>query len=96
MAKTKTKWRTKVKKVYSKSRGFGGGFKPEIDGLMAGAGGTVASRFLGDYGHPVAAVVIGHFRKNKVLRVEGARELGAMLAQSLPFIGGGSGGGGAY
>lgn len=90
MAKAKFKYRTKIKKVYSKSRGGGGQFKSMIDGGLAGVGGQIAQRWLGAYGHPVATLAVGYWRKNNTLQTEGARELGALLATQLPIIGGGT------
>jgi hypothetical protein len=76
--------------------GGGGGLKPVIDGLIAGMGGQLASRWIGIYGHPAASIVVGMFRHNSTLKTEGARELGAALASQLPIIGGTSPYGGAY
>lgn len=85
------------KKTRRRRNNNAGGMKDLLDGLMAGVGGNVLSRWLGPYGHPAAAVGVGFFRKNKILKVEGAREAGALFAQNLPFLGGGSAGvGGAY
>ena len=72
----------------------GGGFKPIIDGLIAGAAGGLATKYVGGYGHPIACLGVGYFRNNNVLKTEGARELGAMLVRQ--FTGGGVNGGGAY
>lgn len=95
MARRKgTRWRTRVKKVYSRSKGGGGGFKPVIDGLIAGVGGQFASKFVGNYGIPAGALAVGLWRNNTVLKTEGARELGILLSRNLPFIGGGGGGNG--
>jgi len=78
-----------TKKKRSYGRGGGGGLKDIIDGGLAGAGGQIAQRWLGAYGHPAATLAVGWWRKNTVLKTEGARELGALLATQLPFIGGG-------
>ncbi len=86
MAKRKIVYRTKkAVRRYHKSSG---GFKPIIDGLLAGAGGQIATKWLGAYGHPVASLAVGMFRNNTTLKTEGARELGAQLAANLPLIGG--------
>ena len=83
--------RKKTRTVYKK-RGYrrakGTGFKPIIDGLLAGIAGQLASKWIGGYGHPAASIGIGMWRNNTVLKTEGARELGAMLATNIPFIGG--------
>lgn len=87
-------YRTARRKKYIRyARGGGGKFKPIIDGFIAGAGGEIASRFLGGYGHPVATLGVGYFRNNATLKTEGARELGAMLVSTL---GGGGLTGGLY
>jgi hypothetical protein len=97
----KTKWKTRyvrAKKIYRRSRGRGGGgFKPVIDGLIAGFGGQVASNYIGQFGHPAVTLGVGMWRRNDVLKTEGARELGAAIATMVPFIGGHSPySGGAY
>ena len=69
--------------------------KPIIDGFLAGAGGEFAQRFLGGYGHPAATLAVGFFRRNNVLKTEGARELAAMLVSGMG-LGGTGGGGGLY
>ena len=85
------------KKTYRKARNFGGGMKPVIDGMLAGAAGGIATKFLGNYGHPVATLGIGFFRNNAILKTEGARELGAMFVSQFVGNGNGSnGGGGIY
>lgn len=88
MAKRRVVYRTKARKVYRRSRGGGGGFKPVIDGLIAGVAGQFAGKYIGGYGHPAASIAVGMWRKNTVLQTEGARELGAQLAANLPFVGG--------
>lgn len=95
MAKRKG-FRYRTKTIYKKSRGGGGGFKPLIDGALAGALGQIASKWLGAYGHPAATVIIGMWRNNTTLKTEGARELGAQLAAQLPIIGGESPYSGVY
>ena len=71
--------------------------KQIVDGLIAGIGGQFAAKYIGAYGHPAAAVAVGMWKKNNVLTTEGARAVGAMIADQLPFIGGaGNVGGGAY
>ena len=90
MAKGKTKYKYKTKKVYAKARGGGGSFKPMIDGGLAGLIGQIATKWLGAYGHPVATLGVGYFRNNTTLKTEGARELGALLATKIPLLGGGT------
>ena len=87
--------RYRTKKVYARARGGGGKFKNLIDGFMAGAAGEFASKYIGNYGHPVATLGIGYFRRNATLQTEGARELGAMIVSQIG-LGGGQAGGGLY
>jgi len=87
--------RRSYRKIYRRARGGGGKYKPIIDGLLAGAGGALASKYVGNIGHPAATLGVGFFRNNNVLKTEGARELGAIAIQQ--FLGGGSvGGGGGF
>ena len=84
-----------AKKKKSKSKRGGGGyrginFNDAIDGAIAGAGGQIVQRWLGEYGHPASTLIVGLWRKNKTLQTEGARELAALLTTKLPFIGGGT------
>ena len=88
MAKRRVVYRTRAKKIYRRARGGGGSYKPLIDGFLAGAGGQVASKYIGVWGHPAAAVGVGYFRRNETLKVIGAREAGAIAGQM--FLGGGS------
>lgn len=95
--------KTRTRRIYIKPKrrrrnsNSGGGMKPIIDGGLAGIGGNFASRFIGPWGHPAAALAVGWWSKNAILKTEGAREAGALIGQMLPFIGGGSAGvGGAY
>lgn len=93
-ARRRGRVRTRTRTVVRRARTGGGGLKPIIDGFIAGAGGQLASGFLGKFSHPVVTLGVGFFRNNNVLKVEGARELGAMLAAGgLGGLGGGNGGG---
>lgn len=88
MAKKKTKGKTVTK--YVKSKGGFGNFKPIIDGGLAGLIGQIAQRWIGAWGHPAATLGVGMWQNNTTLKVEGSRELGALIATKLPFIGGGT------
>ncbi len=96
--RTTTKRRSKpmarrsYKKYARRARTAGGSMKPIIDGAIAGAGGQLASGFLGNYSMPVVTLGVGYFRKNNTLKTLGAYELGQMLAGG--FSGGNGGGGG--
>lgn len=94
MAKKKGGYRKKAK-TYARGGGLGGLVtKPIIDGLLAGGIGQLASKWIGLWGHPAATLGVGIWQNNSTLKTEGAREIGAMLAQQIPFIGGGRTGGG--
>jgi len=87
--------RRSYRRAVGRARGGGGSFKPIIDGFLAGAAGGLATAYLGKFGHPAATLGIGYFRKNNVLKTEGARDLGAMLVSQFSGgmnVGGGSGG----
>jgi len=92
MAK-KRKRRKAAKSIKSYARGGGrgglGNLKPIIDGLIAGGLGQFASKYIGEWGHPAATAGVGIWQNNNTLKTEGARELGALLATKLPFVGGG-------
>lgn len=80
----------KKRKSYSRGGFKGLNVNRVIDGGIAGVGGQIAQRFLGPWGHPLATVAVGWWRKNETLQTEGARELGALIGQMLPVIGGGT------
>jgi len=65
--------------------------KPIIDGILAGAGGTIASKYVGQYGQSLASLGVGYFRNNATLKTVGAIQLGAAIAGQ--FFGGGNGNG---
>jgi len=70
--------------------GFAGIPKGITDGLIAGFGGQIVQRWIGEWGHPAATLVTGLWQNNTTLKTEGSRELGALLATKIPFIGGGT------
>ena len=78
--------RRSYRRTVRRARSFGGGMKPIIDGVLAGALGGVLTNYIGGYGHAAATVGVGYFRNNVTLKTEGAREIGAMLASN--FFGG--------
>lgn len=86
--------RRSYRKVYRRARTSGGSFKPIIDGVIAGAAGQLAGKYLGNMGHPIATLGIGYFRNNTTLKTIGAQNLGAMLVSQ--FTGGNVGGGGGF
>lgn len=89
----------RARRAYGATRSGGGSMKPVIDGMIAGAGGVAINKFLPvkGLGIPIAAIGVGFFRNNPVLKTEGSRELGAALASM--FLGNGNsgiGGGATY
>lgn len=87
----------KKKKSYRKKNTGGNKMDNITWGLVAGGAGQVLSKWIGQYGHPAAAMGVGYLKNKPILLTEGARELGAIIAQQLPFIGGGGGNaGGGY
>ena len=84
---------TRARKVYSRARGGGGKFKAIIDGVMAGAGGQIATGFIGPWGQPVAYGAVGIFRNNPTLKTLAGVAIGEQIGAMLPFGGGGTGGG---
>jgi len=86
--------RPMARRYYRKARRIyrgGGGFKPIIDGAIAGAGGQFAGKFLGGFGQPAADIAVGMFMKNKTLKTIGGRGLGMMLSGGLVGNGGNGG-----
>lgn len=80
MAKARTRYRTRVKTVYKKSRGGGGSMKPIIDGLMAGAGANLLSKYVNiPMADDLAILGVGYFRNNATLKTIGALGLGSDL-----------------
>lgn len=69
--------------------------KGTIDGVMAGAVGGLASRYLGAYGQPIGTLGVGWFRKNNTLMTLGGMQLGSMLL-GMTGLGNGNGGGGFF
>jgi len=81
--------RTARRKYYRKARSVyrrTGGFKPVINGIIAGAGGSLASNYIGSFGYPIADIGVGVFMKDNTLKVIGGRALGQQLAGM--FLGG--------
>lgn len=78
-----------------RARGGGGNgnMKGVIDGVLAGAVGGLATKFIGGYGQPVATLGIGWFRHNPTLMTLGGMQIGNMLTG---MFGGGSSSGGSF
>lgn len=85
---------TRARKVYSSARGGGGKVKAIIDGVMAGAGGQIATGFIGPWGQPLAYGAVGYFRNNPTLKTLAGVAIGEQLGAMLPFGNGGGAVGG--
>lgn len=83
----------KARKVYRRARGGGGKIKAILDGVLAGAGGTIATNFIGEWGNPLAYGAVGYFRNNPTLKTLAGMALGQRVARMLPFVGNGGNGG---
>jgi len=95
MTKRKYRYRTKVKRVYSRARASVP-MKNVMDGVFAGVVSGVASNWLGGWGSPVGKLAIGWWRRNSTLSTMAGIEFGNMISGVLPFGGSGSSGGGFF
>ena len=95
-ARIRTVYR-KAKRVYRRSGG-GGAFKPYINGAMAGVAAEAGQKFLGSYGAPLGIGVVGYFMKDNTLKTIAGLQIGSIVGDMLPVIGGGgrATGGGGY
>ena len=84
MARRRTYRRT-AKRAYTAR----GGMKPIIDGLIGGVAAEAGQKFLGGYGGALGTTAAGYFLKNSTLKTIGGFQLGSMLGDQLPVIGGG-------
>lgn len=84
---------TRARKVYSRARGGGGKFKAILDGALAGAGGQIATGFVGEWGQPLAYGAVGYFRNNPTLKTLAGIAIGQKLGAMIPSFGGATGGG---
>lgn len=87
---TRRRAATRTVTRYARPKGGFGNLKPIINGLLAGGLGQVAQRWIGAWGHPAATLGVGMWQNDTVLKTEGSRELGALIATKIPFIGGGT------
>jgi len=84
---------TRARRTYNRT----GGFKPIIDGAIAGVAAEVGQKFLGNWGAPVGIGAVGMFTKNNTLKTIAGLQVGSIVGDMIPFIsGGGSALGGAY
>jgi len=95
MAKRRTarRYYPRARKVYSRARGGGGKLKAIIDGAIAGAGGSIATKFIGPWGQPLAYGAVGYFRNNPTLKTLAGVAIGTELGKMLPIGNGGNGNG---
>jgi len=98
MARRKRTYRRRRTRRYvSRARSFGGGFKQELDGMMAGAAAAAVTKFTNmPYVDDLAVIAIGKFRKNNTLKTIGGLSLGSDLAASFLGGKGGTNFGGVY
>ena len=77
-----------------RARGGGGGgnMKGIIDGVLAGAAGGLATKYIGAYGSPIATLGVGWFRKNPTLTTLGGMQIGNMLVSQFVGTSGSSSG----
>jgi len=66
-----------------------GGMKPIIDGVIGGIAAEAGQKFLPGYGGALGTTAAGYFMKNSTLKTIGGFQLGSMLGDMLPVIGGG-------
>ena len=69
-----------------------------IDGAMAGIAAEAGQKFIGAYGAPIGIGAVGMIRKNATLKTIAGLQMGSMIGDMLPVIGGGGSSlnGGAY
>ena len=66
-----------------------GGMKPIMDGAIGGIAAEAGQKFLGGYGGALGTLAAGYFMKNSTLKTIGGYQLGSMLGDKIPMIGGG-------
>jgi len=60
-----------------------------MDGAIGGIAAEAGQKFLGGYGGALGTLAAGYFRKNATLKTIGGYQLGSMLGDKIPMIGGG-------
>lgn len=85
--RTRTRYRTKVKRVYSRARG--GSMKPLINGAMAGVAAEAGQKFLGQYGVPLGVGAVGFLKNDSTLKTIAGLQIGSIIGDMIPYIGGG-------
>lgn len=77
-------------------RGGAGGFRPVINGLIAGVVANLAVKYIGSWGAPAANIGAGWWLKNDTLKTIGGIQLGNVVSGMIPFIGSSNGSKGVY
>ena len=83
----------RARTVYRRASSGGGKVKSILDGVIAGAGGQIATSFIGPWGQPLAFGAVGYFRNNTTLKTLAGVAMGEQLGAMLPFGGNGGAGG---
>jgi len=81
--------RRRSKRAARRVYGARGGMKPIMDGVIGGVVAEAGQKVLGGYGGAIGTIAAGYFRKNATLKTIGGYQLGSMLGDQIPGIGGG-------
>ncbi len=73
----------------AKSFAGGAGMKPLIDGAIAGIAAEAGQKFIGGYGAPLGIAAVGMWRRNATLKTIAGMQLGSLIGDKIPMIGGG-------
>jgi hypothetical protein len=90
--------RQKIRTVYRRAKtayrraSSGNSFKPIVNGVLAGAGGKLATKYVGSWGRPLAYVGIGYFMKDNTLKTLGGIGIGETIGSMVTGNGGNGGG----
>jgi len=85
----RTMARRRYKRAARRVYGARGGIKPIMDGAIGGIAAEAGQKFLGGYGGALGTIAAGYFMKNATLKTIGGYQLGSMLGDQIPGIGGG-------
>ena len=85
----RTMARRRYKRAARRAYGARGGMKPIMDGAIGGIAAEAGQKFLGGYGGALGTIAAGYFMKNATLKTIGGYQLGSMLGDKIPMIGGG-------
>ena len=81
--------RRNYRRAARRAYGARGGMKPIIDGAIGGVAAEAGQKFLGGYGGALGTIAAGYFMKNATLKTIGGYQLGSMIGDKIPMIGGG-------